>query len=435
MKRTIKAILLGALCTATCWSLSSCRNSQTTEDNHAHSEEIHQAHDHEGHSHDHDGHGHDHAGHSHEGHDHGHEGHNHGHEADAHGHSHEEGNNAAPDEITLSAESAAAAGVKAETIMPGKFRSVLEVSGRIMPAPGNESTVVANVPGVVSFAAPLVEGSRVNEGSPMFTISSSNLQDGDPVQRARIAYETAQKEYERAAKLVEDNIVSRQEYEAAKGRYETARLTYEALAADGSGNGTAVKSPASGYVESCLVKEGDYVSVGTPLATVLSGNSMYLKADVSERYLSRLPGVKSANFRLSYSDKVFSTAGLDGRLLGYGRSTDETNAYIPVTFAINATDDILAGAYAQIWLLSEERDGVISLPVEAITEEQGHNFVYIQLDPTCYKKQEVTLGATDGNRYEILSGLHGGETVVTHGAIHVKLASASNAIPAHSHSH
>lgn len=425
MKRTLKAIFSGVLCIAVCWSLASCKNSQNTGDAHGHSEEIHEGHSHDGHVHDHEGHEHgaheNHAGHDHSG---------HSHEGDIH--SEGEGS---PDEIILSAESAAAAGVKAETIMPGKFRSVLEVSGRIMPAPGNESTVVANVPGVVSFAAPLVEGSRVNEGSPMFTISSSNLQDGDPVQRARIAYETAQKEYERAAKLVEDNIVSRQEYEAAKGRYETARLTYEALAADGSGNGTAVKSPASGYVESCLVKEGDYVSVGTPLATVLSGNSMYLKADVSERYLNRLPGVKSANFRLSYSDKVFSTAGLDGRLLGYGRSTDETNAYIPVTFAINASDDILAGAYAQIWLLSEERDGVISLPVEAITEEQGHNFVYIQLDPTCYKKQEVTLGATDGNRYEILSGLHGGETVVTHGAIHVKLASASNAIPAHSHSH
>ena len=425
MKRTLKAIFSGVLCIAVCWSLASCKNSQNTGDAHGHSEEIHEGHSHDGHVHDHEGHEHgaheNHAGHDHSG---------HSHEGDIH--SEGEGS---PDEIILSAESAAAAGVKAETIIPGKFRSVLEVSGRIMPAPGNESTVVANVPGVVSFAAPLVEGSLVNEGSPMFTISSSNLQDGDPVQRARIAYETAQKEYERAAKLVEDNIVSRQEYEAAKGRYETARLTYEALAADGSGNGTAVKSPASGYVESCLVKEGDYVSVGTPLATVLSGNSMYLKADVSERYLSRLPGVKSANFRLSYSDKVFSTAGLNGRLLGYGRSTDETNAYIPVTFAINASDDILAGAYAQIWLLSEERDGVISLPVEAITEEQGHNFVYIQLDPTCYKKQEVTLGATDGNRYEILSGLHGGETVVTHGAIHVKLASASNAIPAHSHSH
>ena len=415
MKRTIKAIFSGVLCIAVCWSLASCKNSQNTGDAHGHSEEIHEGHSHEGH--DHEGHVHSHDE-AHEGHDHN----GHSHESDIHA----EGEGS-PDEIILSEESAAAAGVKAETVLPGKFRSVLEVSGRVMPAPGNESTIVANIPGVVSFSAPLVEGCRVNEGTPMFSISSSHLQDGDPVQRARIAYETAQKEFERASKLVEDNIVSRQEYEAAKGRYETARLTYEALAADKDGNGTVVKSPVNGYVESCLVKEGDYVSVGTPLASVLSGNGMYLKADVSERYLDRLPGVNAANFRLSYSDKVFSTAGLNGRLLGYGRSTDETNAYIPVTFAINASDDILAGA--------EERDGVISLPVEAITEEQGHNFVYIQLDPTCYKKQEVTLGATDGNRYEILSGLHGGETVVTHGAIHVKLASASNAIPAHSHSH
>ena len=423
MKRTLKAIFSGVLCIAVCWSLASCKNSQNTGDAHGHSEEIHEGHSHEGH--DHEGHVHSHDE-AHEGHDHS----GHSHEGDVHA----EGEGS-PDEIILSEESAAAAGVKAETVLPGKFRSVLEVSGRVMPAPGNESTIVANVPGVVSFSAPLVEGSRVNEGTPMFSISSSHLQDGDPVQRARIAYETAQKEFERASKLVEDNIVSRQEYEAAKGRYETARLTYEALAADKDGNGTVVKSPVNGYVESCLVKEGDYVSVGTPLASVLSGNSMYLKADVSERYLDRLPGVNAANFRLSYSDKVYSTAGLNGRLLGYGRSTDETNAYIPVTFSINASEDILAGAYARIWLLSDERDGVISLPVEAVTEEQGHHFVYIQLDPTCYRKQEVTLGATDGHRYEILTGLHGGETVVTHGAIHVKLASASNAIPAHTHNH
>ena len=323
----------------------------------------------------------------------------------------------------------------AEVIVPGPFRGVLEVSGRIMPAPEDETTVVASVPGIVSFAAPLIEGSRVNEGSPMFTISSRHLQDGDPVQRARIEYETARQEYERAARLVEDNIVSRQEYEAAKGRYETARLTYEALASNDGENGTVVKSPIRGYVRNCLVKEGDYVTVGTPLAGVITGSKLYLKADVSERYLNRLPGVNDANFKLSYGDRVYSTTELGGRLLGYGRSTDETNAYIPVTFAFNGTEDILPGAFAQVWLLSAERDGVISLPVEAVTESQGHYFVFIKLDETCYKKQEVTLGATDGQRYEILSGLKGGENVVTRGATHVKLASASNLIPAHTHNH
>ena len=421
MKQTIKTFLLGVLCTATCYALSSCNNNASTGHDHSHSEEVHD------HAH------HDHDGHSHEGHDHhAHEGHSH--EGHDHGHSHE-GGNASPDEITLSAESAAAAGVTAEVIVPGPFRGVLEVSGRIMPAPEDETTVVASVPGIVSFAAPLIEGSRVNEGSPMFTISSRHLQDGDPVQRAKIEYETARQEYERAAKLVEDNIVSRQEYEAAKGRYETARLTYEALASNDGENGTVVKSPIRGYVRNCLVKEGDYVTVGTPLAGVITGSKLYLKADVSERYLNRLPGVNDANFKLSYGDRVYTASGLGGRLLGYGRSTDETNAYIPVTFAFNGTEDILPGAFAQVWLLSAERDGVISLPVEAVTESQGHYFVFIKLDETCYKKQEVILGATDGQRYEILSGLKGGENVVTRGATHVKLASASNLIPAHTHNH
>lgn len=410
MKQTIKTPLLGILCLATCLAMQSCNNSPHTGHDHSHTEEVHN-HD----SHNHDSHSHD----SHDSHD-----------------SHEESaDKANPDEIILSTESAAAAGVKTETVIPGKFRGILETSGRIMPAPEDRRTIVANVPGIVSFSTPLTEGSRIREGSAMFTISSRNLQDGDPVERARIAYETARKEFERASRLVQDNIVSRQEYEAAKGRYETARLTYEALAADEGDNGTAVKSPVNGFVSSCLVKEGDYVSVGTPLAEVLAGKKMYLKADVSERYLDRLPHVEAANFRLSYGNRVYSTDELGGRLIGFGRSTDETNAYIPVTFAINGNDGILAGAYVQVWLLTEEKDNVISLPAGAITEAQGHHFVYIQLDPTCYRKQEVVLGATDGERYEILSGLTGGESVVTEGAIHVKLASASNAIPAHSHSH
>jgi multidrug efflux pump subunit AcrA (membrane-fusion protein) len=79
--------------------------------------------------------------------------------------------------------------------------------------------------------------------------------------------------------------------------------------------------------------------------------------------------------------------------------------------------------------------GVISLPESALTEEQGLYFVYLKLDDECYKKQEVQLGTSNGERVEILSGLKDGDTVVTRGAIHVKLAAASNAIPTHSHNH
>lgn len=52
-----------------------------------------------------------------------------------------------------------------------------------------------------------------------------------------------------------------------------------------------------------------------------------------------------------------------------------------------------------------------------------------------YKKQLVTLGADNGERVQILSGIKAGNKVVTQGAYQVKLAGATNAIPAHSHEH
>lgn len=388
---------------------------------------------HEGHNHEHDGHDHEAKGHNHQeeaahGHeDHEHEGHNHEAEAESHaGHS---------DEIILSKEKAAAAGVTAEVVQPGTFYNVITTSGHILAAQGDETVVTANVAGIVSFDRPVTEGMQVSKNGTLFTLVSEHLQDGDPVKRARIAYETAKEELERAEKLVGQKIVSQKDFNSIKERYENARIAYEALAPNAGQEGVAIKAPIGGYLKSCLVKEGDYVSVGQPVASITQNRKLYLRADVSERYYGMLSTIRSANFKPSYSEETFSLKELDGRLLSYGKATDDAAYYIPVTFEFANRGNIVPGAFAEVYLLSDERQNVISLPVSAITEEQGLNFVYIQLDETCYKKQEVTLGCTDGNRVEITSGLKGGESVVTQGAIHVKLASASNAIPAHSHSH
>ena len=194
-------------------------------------------------------------------------------------------------------------------------------------------------------------------------------------------------------------------------------------------------SPINGYVKSCLVKEGDYVTVGQPLMTVTQTRRLMLKAEVSERYYPSVRQVVSANFKTPYNNRVYQLSELNGRLLSYGKASGDTSYYIPVTFEFDNRGEMTPGSFVEVYLLASERKDIISLPVSAITEEQGLNFVYIQLDEEGYRKQEVRLGGNDGQRVEILSGLKGGEKVVTQGAIHVKLASASNAIPAHTHHH
>ena len=338
-------------------------------------------------------------------------------------------------EIILAPEKAKAAGVKVETVKAGTFREVIPASGQVLAVQGDEATVVASTAGVVSFVRPLVEGMQVSEGNAVLTVSGSHIQDGDVVNRARVAYETAKAEYERAAKLVDSQIVSKKDFNQLKEAYENARIAYEALSPSSDGKGVSVRTPISGYVKSCLVKEGDYVTVGQPLLTVTQTRRLRLRADVSERYYPALRKVASANFCTSYDDRVYQLDSLNGRLLSYGKSTGDTSYYIPVTFEFDNRGEILPGAFTEVYLLSGKRQGVISAPLSALTEEQGVKFVYVQLDAECYRKREVKTGLSDGAHVEILSGLKEGEKLVTEGAIHVKLASASNAIPAHTHNH
>ena len=341
------------------------------------------------------------------------------------------------DEIILTPEKARAAGVKVETIMPGTFHGVIHTSGKVLSASCDETTVVATISGRVSYKNHVSEGLKVAGGMPLFSITSAGMQvaDGDPVQRARIDYERAERDYTRARLLIKDRIISEKDLAVAKAEYEAARLTYTSVQKTRSAGGVVVTAPRGGYVKQCLVAGGDYVEAGQPLAVITQNKHLYLRAEIPEREFKELNKIRCAKFRTSYSDRLYDITDMGGHIQSYGRSAEVNNSYIPVVFEFNNTGDVVQGSYAEIYLITQERENVLTLPLTALTEEQGVHYIYIQVDKEGYRKQEVTLGESDGERVEILSGLKKGDMVVTKGAIQVKLASAANAIPAHNHNH
>lgn len=362
--------------------------------------------------------------------------HNHETEGTEHtGHDHEAEEAHGSDEIVLPPEKAQAAGVIVSEVKPDTFHQIIKTSGQILTAQGDERMAVATVAGVVSFRHRVVEGMNVSQGTPLVVLSSNNLAEGDPVQKARVAYEVAKKEYERMEALVGDKIVSEKEFAQARQAYENARISYEAVARHQSGDGQVVTAPISGYVKSLLVKEGDYVAVGQPLVSLTQNRRLFLRAEVSEKYYKELAGVVSAHFRTPYDEQVYDLKKLNGRLLSYGKTPGDDGYYLPVTFEFDNRGAIVPGAFVEVYLLSRPMQDVIALPETALTEEQGSYFVYRQADAECYEKQQVTVGASDGERVQILTGVKAGDRIVTRGAYQVKLASASNAIPPHTHEH
>lgn len=337
-------------------------------------------------------------------------------------------------EIVFTPKQADESGLTVEIVEPKQFAAAIEVGGELLPAQGDEITVTAQIEGNIVFTKKsVVEGTPVRKGQVLFYISSRANADGDASVKVSAEYEAAQAAYKRAKSLAESHIVKTRELEDAKLRFETARAAYEALGTV-SDAGAGVSAPASGYIKSVTVNEGQHIETGASLVTIVKNSRMQLRAQLPQRYYSTIGNISGANFKLPYSDTLYSTEQLGGSLLSFGKTGGSAQGYIPVTFDLKECDGLLPGSYAQIYLISEPREGVISVPVDAIIEEQGLFFVYVQLDEECYRKQEISVGQTDGARNEVLKGLHLGDKVVVKGARQVRLASMSSAIPdGHSH--
>ena len=381
----------------------------------------------------------------------------------AHDHEGEENENHSG-EIVMTYEQMEKAGVDIETVEPGDFTAVMKAAGQIVRRQGDEQTVSATISGIVYWRnASLSEGSQVGSGQPLADITARHLQDGDPIAKAKATFEAAKSEMERVKPLADENILSQREYEQARLNYQTAKAAYEGIAASKSGS-AVVTTGMGGFIKSLIVKSGDYVNVGDPIAVVTQNRRQQLVVDVPECAYRNMNDIRSANFKATGNDNVYKLSELNGKLISYSRTLPEGSAYLPATFEFDNVGDIIAGSFVEVYLLLKQKQNVITVPNTSLTEEQGLYYVYVKKhnhnheahedheheghdheaheghehkgEEGIFEKREVKIGQTDGVRTEILSGLKAGECIVTEGAYQVKLAASSSVIPeGHNHNH
>jgi len=319
------------------------------------------------------------------------------------------------------------------------FYEIIKSSGQILAAPGDETIVTATADGLILFSGnKTIIGSAVTAGTPLFSISGGQLASDNidaNFSSAKTNYENAKVNFNRASELVKDKIISEKEYQQIKLDFDNAKIMFDALAKNYSANGQAVNASTGGFIKNIYVAEGQFVTAGTPLATIAKNKNLILQANVSQKYFSKLSSITTANFKTLESDEVMSITDLNGKIISYGKTASASSPFIPITFQIINASNLIPGAAVEVYLQSGAIENALVIPVTALIEEQGNFFVYVQTSGERFQKREIKTGPSDGINMLIYSGIVEGERIVTKGAYQIKLSSAAGTIPAHGHEH
>jgi RND family efflux transporter MFP subunit len=313
---------------------------------------------------------------------------------------------------------------------------VIKTTALVQSSPGGEIMITAKTNGIAVITSEnLLEGMEVAAGQALLSVSGNNLADGNisvKYAEAESNFIKAKADYERSVELVKDKIVSEKDLIASKNQYEIAKSVYDNLNKNFSSTGQTVTSPKSGFVKRVLVKNGAYVEAGQPLVVVSQDKTLVLSADLPLKYASVLSSIQTANIRSVQNNKSYTLEELNGKVLSYGKATNNDNFLIPVSLMIDNRGDFISGSFVEIYLKTQTNEQALTVPNEALLEEQGIFFVWIQVNPELFEKREVTIGKTDGLKTEILGGLAACERIVTRGAMLIKLAQATGTLDAHS---
>jgi multidrug efflux system membrane fusion protein len=173
-----------------------------------------------------------------------------------------------------------------------------------------------------------------------------------------------------------------------------------------------VKAPFNGVLQTRTVQTGQYIQVGTVMATLVRRDPLLLRFKVPERDAARIAVGNAANFRIREVDREFTS-----KIVHVAESADESSRMVDITAEIkDSSNEILRpGSFAEITVpVSGAREAPV-VPQTAVRPSERGFLAYV-IENGLAVEHVVTLGMrTAEGLVEVTSGLGPGEMLVIRG--------------------
>ncbi len=280
------------------------------------------------------------------------------------------------------------------------------------------------------------EGGVVKRGAVLFEIDPRPFQAevdrlAAELARVRAQAEVARADHGRAQRLVEQNALSREEFErrAAAARATAAQVAAVEAALDAARlnlSFTRVEAPIHGRVGRALITEGNLVDSTSVLTTLVSVDPIHVLFDADEATYLRYARADRDDGALDVPSVRVGLADEDGH--PHPASLDFVdNALVPGSGTIrgramlaNPDGVFVPGLFARVKLTSPRQRPVALIDDRAVGTDLGRKFVLAVKPDNTLAYRPVTLGPMlDGLRV-VREGLGAGDVIVVNGLQRVR---------------
>ena len=293
----------------------------------------------------------------------------------------------------------------------------LLVTGTLQPA--DVVTIRAQVPGTMTGVR-VDRGTAVGRGQTLATIEAAGIRSQAAGARAAVAAAEAQlavarQQLDAARRLQAAGAMSVIELRTAEAQFgaaeaQLAAARANATAATESAGRATITSPIGGVISERMIEEGEAVSSGDELFTVVDARELELAAQINVDDASRVRVGQTVVFTLDgapgreYRGRV---ARIDPVA---NEQTRQVGIYVRVA---NSQGAIVGGQFARGRVVGQESSNAVVVPIGAVRGPNGTPFVLVIADGQVVRR-DVVLGARDERQgiVAITSGLSAGERVV-----------------------
>jgi membrane fusion protein (multidrug efflux system) len=297
--------------------------------------------------------------------------------------------------------------VSTVAVTAGNFTNYVDLQGHIDAQ--DNVTAYPQAPGAIT-AIYVKTGEHVSKGQTLVQLNNSvQLQQ---IAQLQTQAALAQTVYQRQKNLWDQKIGSEVEFLQAKTNFEGAEKQVE-----GAKQGAdlyRIVSPISGTIDQMDLKLGQIASPGTNGIRIVNTDVLKVKADVPESY--------SADVNQGDNVKVVVPDANDSLMLKVtfaSKVIDPGSRSFGIEIKLPDNKEFRPNMTATIHVADYSKKNSIAVPLNSIQHSDTTSFVFINNNGFA-KKQIIKVGATYGGKSEILSGLKGGEQIVTEGASDVE---------------